>query len=79
MQYPVSEAIIEDNDVRADIFKKPVATSDKDFICLTNTSSILIYVLNIEASLGGRIIRFHFYKLRTEKRLSELISAKQTN
>jgi len=44
----------------------------------TNTSSIPIGKLNLEASLAGRIIGFHFYNPPAIQKLVELIKSNQT-
>jgi 3-hydroxyacyl-CoA dehydrogenase len=74
----IFEAIVEDKDVKVDIFKKLEGICKKDTVYLTNTSSIPINVLNQEANLGGRIIGFHFYNPPAVQRLAELISADKT-
>ena len=74
----IFEAIVEDKDIKVDIFKKLEGICKKDTIYLTNTSSIPIHVLNQEANLNGRIIGFHFYNPPAVQRLAELISADKT-
>ena len=55
----VFEAIVENKDVKIDVFRRLDALCP-DAYYLTNTSSIPISVLDEGANLGGRIVGYHF-------------------
>ncbi|TET24128.1 MAG: 3-hydroxyacyl-CoA dehydrogenase family protein, partial [Candidatus Cloacimonadota bacterium] len=74
----VFEAIVENQDVKIEVYNKlNTMCSDKTFY-LTNTSSIPISVLDKEVGLGGRIIGYHFYNPPVVQKLVEVITGKNT-
>ena len=73
----IFEAIIENEDVKIDVFKK-LDSVCPDAYYLTNTSSIPIGVLDKGAGLGGRIVGYHFYNPPAVQKLLELITSDQT-
>jgi 3-hydroxyacyl-CoA dehydrogenase len=73
----VFEAIVENKDVKIDVFRRLDALCP-DAYYLTNTSSIPISVLDEGANLGGRIVGYHFYNPPAVQRLLELITSKRT-
>ena len=74
----VFEAVSEDPDLKLKLLGEIERNSDGNTWYLTNTSSIPIHYLNEGASLGGRIIGFHFYNPPAVQRLVELIPASAT-
>ena len=74
----IFEAIVENIDIKIDLYKKLNAIAPKNAYFFTNTSSVPIQLLNSGAGLGGRIIGFHFYNPPAVQRLAELIPAKET-
>jgi 3-hydroxyacyl-CoA dehydrogenase len=74
----IFEAIVEDKDVKVEVFKKVEKLVDPETFYFTNTSSIPISVLNKSANLGGRIIGYHFYNPPAVQRLLEMISPETT-
>jgi 3-hydroxyacyl-CoA dehydrogenase len=74
----VFEAVLEDKNLKVDLFKKMERLVAPDTLYFTNTSSIPISVLNQAANLGGRIIGFHFYNPPAVQRLAELIAPEST-
>ncbi|MGB8657872.1 MAG: 3-hydroxyacyl-CoA dehydrogenase family protein [Candidatus Zixiibacteriota bacterium] len=74
----VFEAVLEDKNLKVDLFKKMERLVAPDTLYFTNTSSIPISVLNQAADLGGRIIGFHFYNPPAVQRLAELIAPEST-
>lgn len=75
----VFEAVSEDPDLKLRLLSKVEKNSDGNTWYLTNTSSIPIQSLDDGASLGGRIIGFHFYNPPAVQRLVELIPAGGTS
>lgn len=69
----VFEAVVEDLQIKTNIYRKLVDGSEKVLYVFTNTSSIPIHVLNDSAELRNRIIGFHFYNPPSVQRLVELI------
>ena len=57
----VFEAIIEDEAAKVAIFKKIKAFTSADTYFFTNTSSVPIRIIDIQAGLDGRLAGFHFY------------------
>jgi 3-hydroxyacyl-CoA dehydrogenase len=74
----VFEAASENPDLKVKLFKQIDVNSSVKPWFLTNTSSIPISYLDQNASLGGRIIGFHFYNPPAVQKLAELISAPAT-
>lgn len=74
----VFEAIVENIDVKIELFKKLNSFCAKDTFFFTNTSSIPIHLLNKGAGLNGRIIGFHFYNPPAVQKLAEIIAARET-
>jgi 3-hydroxyacyl-CoA dehydrogenase len=74
----VFEAIKEDPALKVSIFSKINTNNPKAPWFFTNTSSIPITELDEKASLGGRVIGFHFYNPPAVQKLAELIKSKHT-
>ncbi len=74
----VFEAIVENIDVKIELFKKMDNICAKNTFFFTNTSSIPIHLLNNGAGLKGRIIGFHFYNPPAVQKLAEIIAARNT-
>ncbi|MFZ4520074.1 MAG: 3-hydroxyacyl-CoA dehydrogenase family protein [Bacteroidales bacterium] len=74
----VFEAIKEDQNLKISIFSKISANNPHQPWFFTNTSSIPITKLDEGASLGGRIIGFHFYNPPAIQKLVEIIKAAKT-
>ena len=74
----VFEAIVENIDVKNEIFKQLNEICSSDTFFFSNTSSVPIHLIDDGANLGGRIIGFHFYNPPPIQRLAELIPAKAT-
>jgi len=75
----VFEAVIENPDLKVDMFNKIKANSDVMPWFLTNTSSVPISELDEKSKLNGNIIGFHFYNPPAVQRLVELITSPKTN
>jgi 3-hydroxyacyl-CoA dehydrogenase len=75
----IFEAIAEYRELKIKIFSQIDQHNDNQPWYFTNTSSIPINVLNREASLGGRILGFHFYNPPAVQRLVELITIEQNS
>lgn len=71
--YLIFEAIVEDVDIKIQLFEKIAHFGNNESIFLTNTSSIPIHILNERASLKNRIVGFHFYNPPAVQKLVELI------
>ncbi len=69
----IFEAISEDIDTKVSILSKLEKQSSNQPFFFSNTSSIPISLLNERASLGGRIIGFHFYNPPAVQKLIEII------
>ena len=74
----VFEAVSEDPELKLKLLRKIEESSEGKTWYLTNTSSIPIHSLDEGASLGGRIIGFHFYNPPAVQRLVELIPSGKT-
>ena len=74
----VFEAIKEDPELKISIFSKIATNNPHQPWFFTNTSSIPINKLDEGASLGGRIIGFHFYNPPAVQKLVEIIRAEHT-
>jgi 3-hydroxybutyryl-CoA dehydrogenase len=75
----VFEAVIENPDLKTDMFNKIKDNSDEMPWFLTNTSSVPISELDEKSNLKGNIIGFHFYNPPAVQRLVELITSPGTN
>jgi 3-hydroxyacyl-CoA dehydrogenase len=73
----VFEAIKEDPALKVSIFSKIDKNNPNKPWFFTNTSSIPISKLNLEAKLENRIIGFHFYNPPAVQKLVELIKTAQ--
>lgn len=74
----VFEAIVEDLDTKTKVYNALNEMCGEDTFFLTNTSSIPISVLDERASLGGRIVGYHFYNPPVVQKLVEVITGKST-
>ncbi len=74
----VFEAIKEDPDLKISLFSKITANNPHQPWFFTNTSSIPITRIDEGASLGGRIIGFHFYNPPAVQKLVETIKSAHT-
>lgn len=74
----VFEAIIENPDLKVKLLSQIDKNSTKKPWVFTNTSSIPIHQLDVQADLGGRILGFHFYNPPAVQKLVELIEAETT-
>ncbi len=75
----IFEAIIENVDIKVDLFKKLKDLCSDTTYFLTNTSSLPISIVDEKAGLDGRLIGFHFYNPPAIQRLVELITSEKTN
>ena len=75
----IFEAIVEDPEVKTDIFRQILQNNKKDPWFLTNTSSVPISELDSGAGLKGKIIGFHFYNPPAVQKLVELITTRNTD
>lgn len=73
----IFEAIVENFDVKAKVLEN-IAKNNPEVYFFSNTSSIPISALNEKASLGNKIIGFHFYNPPVVQKLVELIVPKST-
>ncbi|MCT4644961.1 MAG: 3-hydroxyacyl-CoA dehydrogenase family protein [Carboxylicivirga sp.] len=69
----IFEAIIEDENIKAELFKNINENNTHEPYFLTNTSAIPIKVLNEKAGLDGRIIGCHFYNPPAVQKLIEVV------
>ena len=74
----IFEAIVENEKIKIDIFKKLKDICGPDTYYFTNTSSIPIKTLDDGAGLDGHIIGYHFYNPPVVQKLAELISSEKT-
>ncbi|SDC04677.1 3-hydroxyacyl-CoA dehydrogenase family protein [Williamwhitmania taraxaci] len=74
----IFEVIKEDPALKVKIFKQIDENSSNKPWFFTNTSSIPINKLDIDANLGGRILGVHFYNPPAIQKLVEVIRSKQT-
>jgi 3-hydroxyacyl-CoA dehydrogenase len=72
----IFEAIVEDKEIKCQIFQKIDSLCDQPTYYFSNTSSIPISALNEQANLNGRIIGFHFYNPPAVQKLVEIIPLK---
>jgi 3-hydroxyacyl-CoA dehydrogenase len=75
----IFEAILENLDVKSEIFAKVNKIADPQALYFSNTSSIPIHVLQEKSHLPGRLIGFHFYNPPAVQKLLELIIPIGTN
>lgn len=74
----IFEAIKEDPALKVKIFSQINENSKKSPWFFTNTSSIPINELDVNAKLGGRVLGVHFYNPPAIQKLVEIIQAKAT-
>lgn len=74
----VFEAIVEDIDIKTEVFAKLNKLLGPNCHYFSNTSSIPIHVLQEKSHLQGRLIGFHFYNPPAIQRLLELIIPENT-
>lgn len=74
----VFEAIVENEDIKINVFKKLKELCPSGTYYFTNTSSIPIKTLDEGAGLDGHIIGYHFYNPPVVQKLAELISSDKT-
>lgn len=69
----VFEAIVEDEAIKASVFKEIDKLTKGNAYFFTNTSSIPIHVLEEKSSILGRLIGYHFYNPPVVQKLLEII------
>lgn len=74
----IFEAIKEDPQLKADIFRQIAQNNQNEPWFFTNTSSIPITKLDEEAGLKGKILGFHFYNPPAVQKLVEIIKSRNT-
>ncbi|MEI8346564.1 MAG: 3-hydroxyacyl-CoA dehydrogenase family protein [Pseudomonadota bacterium] len=72
----VFEAILEDFNVKVDLYSKLKKMCSEQTYFFTNTSSVPISLIDETAELSGRLIGFHFYNPPAVQKLVEVICAK---
>jgi 3-hydroxybutyryl-CoA dehydrogenase len=72
------EAVVEDADVKKEIFRRGDAALPAEAILASNTSSIPISSLAVETSRPGKVIGMHFFNPVPVMALVEVVSAPQT-
>lgn len=76
----VIEAVVEDIDVKSDLFRRIDAiVKSKDAILASNTSSIPITQISMATSRPGSVIGMHFFNPATIMPLVEVISTVQSD
>jgi 3-hydroxybutyryl-CoA dehydrogenase len=73
------EAVVEDADVKKEIFRRADATLPPDAIFASNTSSIPISSLAGETSRPDKVIGMHFFNPVPVMALVEVVSTQQTS
>src|SRR6476661_494149 len=73
------EAVIEDFEIKQDVFRRADATLPPEAILASNTSSIPITSLAAVTSRPGRVIGMHFFNPVPVLKLVEVIRAVQTS
>ena len=73
------EAVIEDEDLKREVFKKLDATMPDAQFLASNTSSVPIMKLGAETSQPGRVIGLHFFNPVPVLRLVELVTSLMTS
>lgn len=74
----VIEAVIEDRDVKAEVFRSLGRLCREDTILATNTSSLSITWLGAEAGAPERTLGLHFFNPPTAMRLVEVVPGLRT-
>ena len=74
----VFEAIVENVPVKVRVLEKLRDICDPDAFFFTNTSSVPIRLLDVEAGLSGRIMGVHFYNPPPVQKLVETIRSETT-
>lgn len=69
----IFEAIVEDINIKKDLFSQLKAICKPETLYLSNTSSIPITLLNQLSGLGNRLIGFHFYNPAAVQKLVEIV------
>lgn len=69
----IFEAILEDVEVKTQMFSKLKEMVNKEAYYFSNTSSIPIHILEKRSHLEGRLIGFHFYNPPAIQKLLEII------
>lgn len=72
----VFEAVLEDLNLKVDIYSQLSKLCSKDCFFLSNTSSIPLHLLDEQAGLDHRIVGFHFYNPPPIQKLVEIIIPK---
>jgi len=75
----VIEAIIENEQIKKDLFKQVETLIDSKAIIATNTSSISITALANEMQSPGRLVGMHFFNPAPRMKLVEIVSGLQTD
>ena len=75
----VIEAVIEDRDVKAEVFRSLGRLCREDTILATNTSSLSITWLGAEAGAPERTLGMHFFNPPTVMRLVEVVPGLRTS
>lgn len=75
----IFEAIVEEVDVKVEVFSQLAKITGSETVFLTNTSSIPIHILNEKAKLQNRLVGFHFYNPPLVQKLVELIIPQKTS
>ena len=75
----IFEAVIEDIEVKTELFSKLNGIGHKDACFFTNTSSIPIHYLAHKSGLEYRLIGYHFYNPPEIQKLIEIIIPKESN
>jgi len=74
----IFEAIVEDSALKVKLIKQILANNNNDPWFFTNTSSVPISELDMDADINGKIIGFHFYNPPAVQKLVELIVTDNT-
>ncbi|HEY4832848.1 MAG TPA: 3-hydroxyacyl-CoA dehydrogenase family protein [Waddliaceae bacterium] len=75
----IFEAVIEDIQIKTELFSKLRAIGRKDAYYFTNTSSIPIHHLSKKSGLEHRLIGYHFYNPPEIQKLIEIIIPAKSN
>ena len=73
------EAVVEDADVKVEIFRRADATLPPDAVLASNTSSIPIASLAAATSRPGKVIGMHFFNPVPVLKLVEIIRGRDTS
>lgn len=74
----IFEAVSENKSLKVKLFRQIDSNNENDPWFFTNTSSVPINEMEIEAELKGRILGFHFYNPPAVQKLVELIKTDNT-